>query len=188
LTTAEKTAILDLIEESGQRVITVDNAILEIQYPRFVLSMSLILWEDSDYDTVREEILTATSDYFLKNTRRDRIPVSDLIRVVEGVEGVDSVNLWFDADKNNFDIYRTHYGIDDYGDIILERFVKDAFDNEVPVRDIYALIRGGFESYNDVFYEDGTEKSKLSTINIQVRGYTSKDLNQIHNQAILNNI
>jgi len=189
LTEAEKTAVLDLIEESGQRVITVDNAILEIQYPQFVLNMSLLLWEGANYDTVREDIISKTSDYFLKNTRRDRIPVSDIISVVESVDGVDSVNLWFDADKNNFDIYKSHYGIDDYGDIILERYIKDAWDNNVAVRDVYALIRGGFESYNGVTYEDDiTKRNKLSTVNIQVRGYTSKDLNKKHNQAILNNI
>ncbi len=184
----EKTAILDLIEESGQRVITVDNAILEIQYPKFVINMSLILWDGAEYDNVRELIINVTSDYFLKNTRRDRIPVSDLIRVVEGVEGVDSVNIWFDADKENFNIYSTHYGIDEYGDIILERYVKDAWNNNVPVKDIYAMLRGGFESSNGVEYEDSTTKSKLSSVNIQVRGYTPKDLNEKHNQAILNNI
>jgi len=184
----EQTALLDLIEESGQRVVTIDNAILEIQYPQFVLNMSLILWDGYEYDNVRESIINVTSDYFLKNTRRDRIPVSDIVRIVEGVEGVDSVNVWFDADKNNFDIYRTHYGLDDYGDIILQRYVKDAWNNNVPIKDVYALIRGGFESYNGVEYEDGTAKNKLSTINIQVRGYTPKDLNEENNQAILNNV
>ena len=188
LNDAEKVAILDLIEESGQRVITVDNAILEIQYPKFVINMSLILWEGADYDSVREDIISKLSEYFLKNTRRDRIPVSDVITIVEGIEGVDSVNLWFDADKKNIDIYKTHYGIDDYGDILLERKILDAWNNEVPVRDVYALIRGGFESFNGVTYEDGTEKSKLSTININLRGYTPKDLNKKLNQAILNNI
>ena len=188
LTPAEKTALLDLIEESGQRVLTIDNAILEIQYPKFVINMSLILWEDADFDTVRETIISNTSTYFLKNTRRDRIPVSDLIKVVEDVDGVDSVNLWFDADVKNFDIYRNFYGIDDYGDIILERKIKDAWNNDVPVRDIYPLIRGGWESYNGVTYDDGTTKNKLSTVNIQVRGYSPKDSNKKHNQAIINNI
>jgi hypothetical protein len=101
---------------------------------------------------------------------------------------VDSVNIWFDADKDNFDIYKTHYGIDDFGDIILERNIKDTWNNNIPVKDVYPLIRGGFESYNGVQYEEGTAKNELSTLNIQVRGYTSKDLNAEHNQAILNNI
>lgn len=187
LTKDEKTAILDLIEESGQRVITVDNAILDILYPKFVINMSLILWEGYEYKKVRYSILSALSDYFLTNTRRDRIPVSDLIRVVENVDGVDSVNLWLDADKKNFDIYNTHYGLDDYGDIILTRYVKDAWNNNVPVKDLYPLLRGGFESYNGIEYEDGTAPEKLSTVNIQVRGYTKKESNE-KNKAILNNV
>jgi hypothetical protein len=188
LSNDEKVAILDLIEESGQRVITVDNAILELKYPRFVLNMSLILWEGYEYDTIRETILSKTSDYFLKNTRRDRIPVSDIVKVIESINGVDSVNVWFDADKNNINIYSTFYGIDDFGDIILERKIKDAWSNSVPIKDIYPLIRGGFESSNGVTYEDSTEKNKLSSINIQIRGYTKKDLNSENNKAVLNNL
>ena len=188
ITDNEKTALLDLIEESGQRIATIDNAILELQYPRFVINMSLILWDGHEYDVVRQAILSVLSDYFLKNTRRDRIPVSDLIRIIEGVEGVDSVNVWFDADKDNLQIYRTHYGLDEYGDVILERTVSDAWGNAVPVKDIYALFRGGFESYNGIEYADGTAKNVLSTVNIQVRGYTSMDINEENNQAILNNV
>jgi len=101
---------------------------------------------------------------------------------------VDSVNIWFDADKENFNIYKTFYGIDDYGDIILERYVKDAWNNNVPVKDVYPLFRGGFENSNGVYYEDSLSKNKLSTINIQLRGFTTKDVNSENNQAILNNL
>lgn len=184
----EKTAILDLIEESGQRIITVDNQILSIQYPRFILNMSLILWEGYNYDNIRENIISVTSDYFMTFTRRDRIPVSDIVRIIEGIDGVDSVSVWFDADQNNFDIYKTFYGIDDYGDIILERYVNDAWNNKVTVRDIFPVIKGGFTNASGTYYEDSLNKSKLSSLNIQVRGYTSKSLNNVTNKAILNNI
>jgi hypothetical protein len=188
LSNSEKIAILDLIEQSGQRILTVDNVILDLQFPRFVLNMSLILWEGTAYDTVRQDIISKTSQYFSQNTRRDRIPVSDLIKIIEQIDGVDSVNVWFDADKNNLKIYKTHYGIDDYGDIILERFVKDAFGNEVAIKDVYPLIRGGFENESGVYYEDSLAKSKLSTLNIQVRGYTNKNLNSENNVVVLNNL
>lgn len=183
----EKLAILDLIEESGQRIITVDNQILEIEYPRFVLNMSLILWEGYNYDNVRSNIINATAEYFTKNTRRDRIPVSDLIKIIESVDGVDSVNVWFDADKNNLSIYGTFYGIDDFGDVILERFVNDAWGNKVPVRDIFPIFKGGFTNPSGIFYEDSLNKSTLSTLNIQVRGYTKKT-NTVANKAIINNL
>lgn len=188
LTDSEKLAILDLIEQSGQRVLTVDNEILDLQFPKFTLNMSLILWEGSSYETVRENIISKTSDYFLSNTRRDRIPVSDVIRVIEDIDGIDSVNVWFDASKDNLNIYKNHYGIDDYGDLILERYVKDAFGNDVPVRDIYPLIRGGFENAQGTFYEDSLVKNKLASVNIQIRGYTRKNINSENNLAILNNI
>lgn len=188
LTDIEKLSILDLIEQSGQRILTIDNVILNLQYPRFVINISLILWEGTNYETVRQSIITKTSDYFLKNTRRDRIPVSDLIRLIEEIDSVDSVNVWFDADKRNLDIYKTHYGLDDYGDIILERFVKDAFGNNVSLKDIYPIVRGGFENELGIYYEDSLEKSKLSSVNIQVRGYTAKNINSENNVVVLNNL
>jgi len=188
LSDSEKRAILDLIEESGQRILTVDNVILNLNYPKFTINMSLILWEGFNYDTVRQSIISKTSEYFLKNTRRDRIPVSDLIKVIEEIDGVDSVNVWFDASKDNLNIYKTFYGIDDYGDIILERYVKDAFGNQVSIKDIYPLIRGGFSNAQDTWYEDSLEKNKLSTLNIQIRGVTQKNLNSENNVAILSNL
>jgi len=188
LTSNEKTAILDLIEESGQRVITVDNAIMVLKYPRFTLNMSLIIYEGIELNTIRESVISKTSEYFLKNTRRDRIPASDIVRIIENVDGVDSVTVWFDASKDNSSIYLDHYGLDDYGDIILERFVYDAFGNKVPVKDVYPLIRGGWESINGVYYEDSTAKDKLSSVNIQIRGITKLDLNSKTNKTIVSNL
>lgn len=188
LTSNEKTAILDLIEDSGQRIITVDNAIMTLKYPRFVLNLSLIIYEGYEFNIIREQIISKTSDYFLKNTRRDRIPQSDIVRVIENIEGVDSVTVWFDADVNNQTIYQKGYGIDDYGDILLERYVNDAFGNKVPVKDIYPLIRGGFESQNGVSYDDSLEKDKLSTVNINLRGITPTDFNSANNKTIISNL
>ena len=188
LTGDEKTGILDLIEESGQRVLTVDNAIMNLKYPKFVLNISLIIYEGFELNTIREQIISKTSDYFLKNTRRDRIPASDLVRIIENIEGVDSVTVWFDANLKNSDIYKTGYGIDDYGDILLERYVDDAFGNQIPVRDLYPLIRGGWESSNGVYYDDSIDKEKLSTVNIQLRGITPVDLNSATNKTIVSNL
>lgn len=189
LTDVEEQAILDLIEESGQRVLTVDNAILKLQYPRFVLNMSLVIFQGFEYDDIRESVISKTSQYFLTNTRRDRIPVSDIVRIIEDVEGVDSVTAWFDADENNSNIYNDGtYGLDSYGDIILERFVEDAFGNKVSVKDVYPLIRGGFTSYRGVEYEDTTNKNTLSNVNIQVRKITPVDFNAKNNQVVLSNL
>ena len=188
LTDLEKRGILDLIEESGQRILTVDNAIMTLRYPKFVLNVALVIYEGYDLNNIREQIISKTSDYFLKNTRRDRIPQSDLVRIIEGIDGVDSVSVWFDADKNNFTIYGNGYGLDDYGDIILERFVLDAFGNRVTVKDIYPLIRGGFESQLGITYDDSVTKDRLSTVNIQLRGITPVNFNSNQNKNIVSNL
>jgi hypothetical protein len=188
LTSLEKRGILDLIEESGQRILTVDNAIMTLRYPRFVLNVSLVIYEGYELNNIRETILSKTSEYFLKNTRRDRIPQSDLVRIIEGVDGVDSVTVWFDASKDNYSIYGNGYGIDDYGDIILERYVLDAFNNKAPVKDIYPLIRGGFESYQGISYDDSIAKDRLSSVNIQLRGITPVNFSSTQNKNIVSNI
>jgi hypothetical protein len=189
LTRDEKRGILDLIEESGQRILTVDNAILDLRYPRFVLNVTLIIYEGYEFNTIREVIISKTSDYFLKNTRRDRIPASDIVRIIEHVDGVDSVTVWFDASSDNSDIYGENtYGIDSYGDILLERYVEDAFGQRVPVRDLYPLIRGGWESSNGVYYDDSIAKGKLSNVNINLRGITPVDLNSNMNKNIVSNL
>ena len=188
LTGSEKQGILDLIEESGQRILTVDNAIMTLKYPRFVLNMSLVIYQGYELNTIRESIISKTSDYFLKNTRRDRIPASDLVRIIENIDGVDSVSVWFDADAANINIYGDSHGLDSYGDIILERYVQDAFGNRVAVKDIYPLIRGGWESVNGIYYDDSTAKDKLSNININLRGITPVDMNSNMNKTIISNL
>lgn len=187
LTEREKVEILNHIEESGRRCITVENQILDINYPRFTLNLSLILYTGYEYSNIREEIIEKSSEYFLNMTRRDRIPCSDIVRIIEQIEGVDSVYAWFDADMNNINIYNEeHYGLDNYNDILLYRNVKDAFGNKVPMRDIYPLIRGGFESIRNIEYEDTIEKGTLGSLNIQVRGYSEEDYGNRNANNIIN--
>lgn len=105
---------------------------------------------------------------------------------MENIEGVDSVTAWFDASEKNEVIYGDNkYGIDDYGDILLERYVKNAFGNKVPVRDIYPLIRGGWDNEQGVHYEDSLKKDKISTLNINLRGYTPDDYNSRKNKSLV---
>ena len=161
---------------------------MTLKYPRFVLNMSLVIYQGYELNTIRESIISKTSDYFLKNTRRDRIPASDLVRIIENIDGVDSVSVWFDADAANINIYGDSHGLDSYGDIILERYVQDAFGNRVAVKDIYPLIRGGWESVNGIYYDDSTAKDKLSNININLRGITPVDMNSNMNKTIISNL
>lgn len=184
LSESEKLGILNLIEESGQRIMTIDNVIIDPLYPKFAINISILMWEDYIFDNVYNDIVTNVSNYFINNTRRDRIPVSDLIKVIENTNGVDSVSVWFDADKNNIKYYSNSYGIDEYGDIILERYVTDSFGNNISVKDLYPLIRGGFTNKDGVEYDSGLTKDTLSAINVMLRGVTPKNYSNINTANI----
>ena len=174
LTKDEKQGILNLIENSGQKMLTVENRIIDPIYVKFAINIFVQIWSDYDFNAVKSAIVSAVSNYLITNNRRDRIPISDIISTVENVEGVDSVNAFFDADKNNAVYYgEGNFGIDVYGDIILERSVKGVFGSSVFTNDLYPLFRGPFVSPEGVEYSDSLD-SLLSPINITLRGKTLK--------------
>ena len=176
LTQNEKDGIMNLIEDSGQRIMTVENRILDPLFVRFAVNIFIQIWNNYDFNSVKSSIITAVSDYLISNSRRDRIPASDLIRVVEGVSGVDSVTLFFDADKNNSIYYgEGNYGIDEYGDIILSRQVVDKLGNTIQINDLLPLFRGPFTSYEGVEYSDDLD-ALTSTINITLRGRSDSNI------------
>ena len=166
----EKTGILNLIENSGQKILTVDNKILDPIFVKFSLNIFIQMWNNYNFNSVKSAIISAVSNYFITNTRRDRIPVSDLIKIIEGINGVDSVSVFFDADKNNERYYgKGNYGIDEYGDIVLSRTLEDKFGNSIQINDLIPLFRGGFTSPNGIEYQDSIDCMNGS-INITLRG------------------
>ena len=172
LTEDEQLAIIDLIEQTGQRVITLENKIVKPLYPRFAVNINIRRWGNVNEVEIYNNILYYLSDYFINNERRDRIPQSDLIRIIEMIPGVDSVNLKFDADRNNINVYGDSYGVDEYGDVLLSRFTTDYFGNEVEIKDIYPLFRGGFINKNGTEYSNVQQLGALSAINVNFIGVT----------------
>lgn len=170
LTEDEKYAIKDLIAKSGQQMITTDVEIISPKIANFSINCFIQMWDGFDFDSVKNSIIDNVSNYLVNNNRRDRIPISDLIKVVEEVDGVDSVTIMFDADKNNDRIYgENNYGIDDFGDIILIRYLRDENNNQIEVKDILPLFRGGFTSFNGIEYTEDLFEG-IGPINISLRG------------------
>jgi len=172
LSNDEKLGILNLIENSGQKILTVDNKILDPIFVRFSINIFIQMWKDYNFNSVKSSIISVVSNYLITNTRRDRIPVSDLIKIIEETNGVDSVSVFFDADKNNEKYYGPgNYGIDEYGDIILYRTIEDNFGNSIQMNDLIPLFRGGFTSSTGIEYEDNLEHIN-GPINVTLRGKT----------------
>ena len=176
LTEDEQYNILQMIEDSGQKIITMENRILEPKMSRFSINADVKLWEGYNKDSVYAACLKAVSDYLLQQTRKDMIPLSDLTAIFEGIDGIDSVRVWFDADVNNQEIYQNtgFYGIDDFGDVVLTRTYTGSNGNTRDVRDVLPLFRGGFTSPDGVEYSDSQSNEWLSAFNMNVTSYTRR--------------
>jgi hypothetical protein len=186
LTDDEKYNIINLIDMSGESIISVENKILQPLFPRFSINVNIRIWEGYDYSDLYNTILEKISDYLIDCKRRDRIPVSDLIALVEGISGIDSVSIYFDADPNNKHIYGNDFnGIDEYGDVVLSRTITNQLGNTVTVNDIYPLFRGGFTNNDGVEYSDEQSIEQLSALNVSIIGKSNAKVNtNIENKLI----
>jgi len=165
LTSQEKDKVLSLIEDSGQKIVTTVVKIVDPVSKRYVMNVSLVTYDGYSLTTIRSQITQAVSDYFLSTKRRDRIPKSDLIKIIEGIEGVDSVNVSFISELNEAKADQTLplIGLDEFGDIILEK-------DDLP------LVRGGWTDSNGVYYEDGISDTKPCSLNIEFKKTTKRTI------------
>lgn len=189
----EQTKIIQYLNTQGIIGVGIGVKILQPVISRYVLNILLYIYQDATEKTVREEILEALSVYFTNLQRRDRIPKSDLIRVIEGVEGVDSVSVKIVSEKN--EIYHGAYV--EYvesimlgdpnanpDDIVMEGYDPDlilgldADTNDIIIeKDELALVRGGWsDRYRNVY--DSVPKTRgLSSVNFVFKGVTKRLIN-----------
>ena len=153
-----------------------ENKLLKPKCPRFAVNAQVKIWEGYNIQSIYASCLNALSNYFIQFDRNDIIPVSDIIALFENIDGIDSVNVWFDADVENQSIYsiRNFYGIDEYGDILLTRTYQDINGNTKNVRDILPIIRGGFTSPDGTSYSNVQSFDSLSAFNLTLIEYTQK--------------
>jgi hypothetical protein len=91
----EKNGILNLLEESGQQMVTTEVKIVDPQPQYFRMDIKVRYFEGYDKSTLSTEIRSKISEYLINITRRDRLPKSDIIALLESIEGIDSVNIRF---------------------------------------------------------------------------------------------
>jgi len=160
LTQPQRDRIYQLLDESGQKIVTTEVKILDPVIKKYVVNIAITIFEGNDPDTIKSQIVNTLSDYFLNIRRRDKIPRSDLIASIEGIEGIDSVSLYFVGEENEAAKAQNpnapEIGFDEFGDIVMGK-------------DEIIIISGGWEDRNGIFYDLGAGMNNLSSINIDVR-------------------
>ena len=160
LSAQRKEQLLKYIEMAGIKLIATDVKIIDPAISRYVINVSIIMFENYSVDVIKNDIYIAVSNYFLSTNRTGRIPRSDLIRIIENISGVDSVNVNIVSEKNET-LKRQYLNaadicVDEFNDIVMT-------DNELPV------IRGGWTDRYGNYYDKGISSEGLGAVNIQVR-------------------
>ena len=163
LTQFQKNELLKYIERSGTKLISTDINILDPVITKYVLNVSVIGFDDVENDIIKTDITDSIGNYFIKLSRHDRVPKSDLISVIESVNGVDSVSISvvselnenaFIADPNRS--ITNYIGLDEFNDIIMKV-------------DEFPVIRGGWTDRYGNSYQEGISETSLGAVNIEIK-------------------
>jgi len=95
----EKNGILSTLENSGRQMVTTEVKIVDPKVQYFKMDVKVRYFEGYSKASIYSEIQAKISEYLINITRRDRLPKSDIIALLEGVSGVDSVNVMFTSKK-----------------------------------------------------------------------------------------
>jgi len=95
LSDIEKWKVQTLLEESGQKIVSTVVSFVEPTFKKYGININLSVWEGYSKDVIYEKIVSNLSEYFSKFKRKDFLPKSDLIAILETIEGIDSVSFHF---------------------------------------------------------------------------------------------
>ena len=160
LTEFRKNEIERYLNMTGSKLISTDIKIVDPIIKKYVINISTIVFDDIAPEIIKRDIYNSLGNYFIENKRRHRIPKSDLIKIIEEINGIDSVNLNIVSEANEIsyieDPENDLVGLDEFNDIILE-------DYEL------AVIQGGFIDRYGNEYSQGISNQALGSVNIQIK-------------------
>ena len=85
----------EVLQESGQMMVTSEVKFVKPKVRKYAMDISIRYFEGFNKENIFNDITNAVSEYLLNITRRDKLPKSDIIYILEDIEGVDSVNIQF---------------------------------------------------------------------------------------------
>jgi len=155
-----KNEILRYLNMTGSKLISTDTRIVDPLIKKYVLNINTIVFDDVSTEIIKRDIYNNLGNYFISNKRRNRIPKSDLIRTLEDINGIDSVNVNIVSEANEIAVMDNPnselIGLDEFNDIIIKEY-------ELPI------IQGGFKDRYGNEYSQGISDQALGSINIQIK-------------------
>jgi len=182
LNNVEKESIINALDNSGRMLINSEVVMVDPVIRKFVINIIVRYFEDIDKTLIKSNIKSKLSTYFLNINRTDIIPVSDIVAIVERIDGVDTCDVFFVNKENEDAIDNGYYykkkqvrdgleyvdsqervnlsynqdprlGFDDFGNLKIK-------DNEL------FIVKGGWKDRDGNYYTETPEDGKLGPLNI----------------------
>ena len=194
LSSDEKTALYNYIDMSGQQIATSEIQIIDPIIKRYAMNVYLQIYDSVDANTLKNEILSKVSNYMLSVVRRDKIPKSDLISIIDKINGVDSVNVSFVSHENEQAIIDGYYiqkvsSIDKITGLTIvtenQVYVDPGTDPNLGLDDFgdiviglneLPVLRGDFYDRFGNYFEDSIDFNQFCSLNIIVKNVLPETL------------
>jgi hypothetical protein len=193
LDTYEKSKIVKYLKSGGNIMLTSKFIVESPKLSFYAMNIFVMRYSDATQDSVNAQIYTRISNFFLDLKRIDRIPKSDIVRLLSSIRDVHSVDVTFIC-RNNEEYHKDGALSVEYStltfnssqytnissgepsvynstkviglDPVLGDIIFNA--NELPI------IRGGWRDRNGVYYSDDSpssgEGTSLKSVNVITKG------------------
>lgn len=189
---SEKSKIEQWLKVQGIMSIGTAVKILEPVIKKYITNYYIRIFEDANDSNVRNEILNKTSDFFTNLERRGRIDKSAIIKIVEEIDGVDSVNVEFMSEENeayhgNYEKYKSDIlkvnPLINPNTIVLKNYNKnltigldDKLGDIIYAKNELPIIRGGWYTRDGNYFKETPQTTGLGSVNISILGYSKRKL------------
>ena len=96
----EKQSIINALDNSGRMLVNAEVQIVDPTVKRYVINIIVRYFEDINKTLIRSNIRALLNKYYLNINRNDIVPLSDIISLVESIEGVDTCDVFFVNEEN----------------------------------------------------------------------------------------
>lgn len=189
----EKESLMGALVNSGRMLIGSEVEIVDPEVKYFIINVILRYFDNVDRTSISSSIRSLLNKYFLNINRSDIIPKSDLIALIEGIEGVDACDVFF-ITKDNEMAKKNGYYYDEYGNKIPigknddPQIGLDSYGNLIVNKGCVYIPRGGWKDASDNYYTVIPEEGKIGPLNIFFKTSVDNSSYNIEMQRKLNNL
>ena len=189
----EKASLISALENSGRMLIGSEVEIVNPTVKYFTINIILRYFENVDKKSISSNIRSILNKYFLNVNRSDIIPKSDLVTLIEDIDGIDACDVFF-MTKDNEMAKRNGVYYDEWGVAIPVKKDEDpqigldSYGNIVMDKGCIYIPRGGWRDSNDNYYTLTPEDGKIGPLNIFFQTPVSSTAYNMEMQRKLNNL